>query len=106
MSVAKINKADFKKDVLDNEGVVFVDFYADLCAPSKITSPIIDQLAEELRNVKFLKVNVDENPELATQFSIFSIPTFIIFNKGKPASQIVGARGKESFVEELKKITG
>lgn len=105
MSVAHITQENFQKDVLDSKGVVFVDFYADWCGPCKVTEPIVEELAKEQPEVKFLKVDVDANPQLATQYSIFSIPTFMIFKDGKMAAQLVGARGKEGFVEELKKVT-
>lgn len=106
MAVVLVNKTDFKKEVLDNKGLVFVDFYADWCAPCKVTGPIIDQLSEEMKNIKFVKVNVDENADLAATYSIFSIPTFMIFNDGRVAHQFVGAMGKESFLSEIKKATG
>ncbi len=104
MGVLKISKDDFQKEVLEDKGVVFVDFYADWCGPCKMTGPIIDELANELPNVKFIKVNVDENSDLASQYSIFSIPTFLIFKQGKVVHQMVGAMGKEAFLEEIKKF--
>jgi thioredoxin 1 len=105
MAVTTLNKDNFQKDVLDYKGIVFVDFYADWCEPCKVTSPIIEELADEYKNVKFMKVDVDSNPDLSSQYSVFSIPTFMIFKNGKLVSQLVGARGKENFVEELKKAT-
>ena len=106
MAVTLINKDTFQKEVLDDKGTVFIDFYADWCAPCRVTSPIIDELSNEITNTKFLKVDVDKNPELAQQYSIFSIPTFMIFKEGKPASQFVGAMGKEGFITEIKKVVG
>ncbi|OGK24069.1 thioredoxin [Candidatus Roizmanbacteria bacterium RIFCSPHIGHO2_02_FULL_38_11] len=105
MAVALINKDTFQKEVLEDKGVVFIDFYADWCAPCRVTSPIIDELSNEITNIKFLKVDVDKNPELAQQYSIFSIPTFMILKEGKVASQFVGAMGKEGFLNEIKKVT-
>jgi len=81
-------------------------FLSHNCAPCKVTFPIIDELSNEKTDTKFLKVDVDKNPELAQQYSIFSIPTFMIFKDGKPASQFVGAMGKEGFLNEIKKVTG
>ena len=80
-----------------------VDFYADWCGPCKLTSPIIEELSEEHKDVSFVKVNVDNNQELASQYSVFSIPTFIVFKDGKLATQFVGAMGKEGFEEQLNK---
>lgn len=98
-----INKDNFNQEILDHKGVVFVDFYAEWCGPCKTTGPIIEEIAKETPNIKFVKVNVDENTELASQYSVFSIPTFIIFKNGQPAHQFVGAMSKETFLEEIKK---
>jgi len=106
MTVAQVNKDSFKTDVLDQKGVVFVDFFAEWCGPCKMTGPIIDQLAEEIKNVKFVKVNVDENPELTSQYQVFSIPTFVIFKDGKIVSQFVGVHGKDGFLQEINKAVG
>jgi len=99
----KINADQFQNEVLNQKGLVFVDFYADWCGPCKITSPIVEELANEVKEVKFVKVNVDENPDLASQYNIFSIPTFLIFKDGKVIHQFVGARGKEGFLSEIEK---
>lgn len=103
MATMKINKDQFKQEVLDNKGVVFVDFYAEWCSPCKMTEPIIHELSNEMKNVKFVQVNVDDNPELASQYSVFSIPTFVVFKNGQTLSQFVGAMGKEAFVAEINK---
>jgi thioredoxin 1 len=99
----KINADQFQNEVLNQKGLVFVDFYADWCGPCKMTSSIIEELANEIKEVKFVKVNVDENPDLASQYNIFSIPTFLIFKDGKVIHQFVGARGKEGFLSEIDK---
>lgn len=104
MAVIKIGKNEFKKEVLDYQGKVLVDFYADWCGPCKMTSPIIDELAIEMNEIKFVKINVDENPELASEYSVFSIPTFLIFENGKVVSQFFGARGKDGFLSEINKV--
>ncbi len=103
MATIQISKDQFKKEVLEHKGVVFVDFYADWCGPCKMTEPIIHGISEEMKDIKFVKVNVDENPDLASEYSVFSIPTFVIFKNGKTISQFVGAMGKEGFIEEIKK---
>lgn len=107
MAVVNINKDNFQKEVLDDGGIVFVDFYAKWCGPCKMVGPIIDELSENKEykdKVKFVKVNVDSNQELASQYNIFSIPTLIIFKQGKPAHQFAGAMGKEGFMEEIRKV--
>ena len=106
MAVISINQNDFQKEVLEDKGIVFIDFYAIWCGPCRVTSPLIDELSNEYKNIKFLKVDVDKNPELAQQYSIFSIPTFMIFKGGQAAAQFVGAMGKEGFLNEIKKVTG
>src|SRR4030042_4288462 len=98
-----VTQDNFKSEVLDDKGRVFVDFYADWCGPCKLTGPIIEELANEMMNIKFVKVNVDKNPDLVSKYSIFSIPTFFIFKEGKAISQFVGALSKENFIEEIKK---
>jgi thioredoxin 1 len=102
--VTHLKKENFQKEVIEEKGLVFVDFYADWCGPCQMTAPIINELAEEVKEVKFVKVNVDENPDLASQYQIFSIPTFIIFKDGQPIHQFVGAMGKEGFLNEIKKF--
>lgn len=102
--VVNIDQDKFAKEVLEYQGVVLVDFYADWCGPCRMMAPIFDELSQEVKEVKFVKVNVDNNPDLASQYSVFSIPTFVFFKNGKMVSQIVGGKSKESFLEEIKKI--
>jgi len=104
MAVISSSQDTFQKDVLDEKGVVFVDFYADWCGPCKMTAPIIDELSENMKEIKFVKINVDENQQLAGQHSVFSIPTFMIFKGGEMKNQFVGAHSKESFEDEIKKV--
>lgn len=104
MQVPHITQDDFTKEVLQYKGVVFVDFYADWCGPCKMTEPIIENLAESDKykdKVKFVKVDVDTNQNLAGQYSIFSIPTFITFKDGQPVGQFAGARDRGGFESEL-----
>lgn len=104
MAVINASQDNFQTEVVDYKGIVFVDFFAQWCGPCKITGPIIDQLAKEIKSIKFVKIDVDKNPDMATQYSIFSIPTFLILKEGKIVSQLVGAHSKEGFEQELKKI--
>lgn len=101
MSVSHVNKQDFQKSVIEHKGVVLVDFYADWCGPCKFVAPIIDELAKEMTNVSFVKVNVDENQDLAGEYSVFSIPTFLVFKDGKVVDQFVGAQSKDQFKNKL-----
>lgn len=99
-----VTKDTFQSEVLGQKGIVMVDFYADWCGPCRMTSPILEALSQEMKDVKFVKINVDGNPDLAAQYSVFSIPTFLIVKDGKVVSQFSGAMGKEGFVEEISKV--
>jgi len=103
MGAQHITSDSFQKEVVDHKGLVLVDFYADWCGPCKMTAPIIDELSNEVKDVKFVKINVDENPQLATSHQVFSIPTFIMYRDGKVVSQFVGAQPKEGFLSEMEK---
>ena len=106
MAVLKGTTETFEEEVLKSDKPVFVDFYADWCGPCKMTAPIIDELSEDekYKNITFVKVDVDANQELAGKYSVFSIPTFISFNKGEVVSQFSGARDKAGFESELEKL--
>ena len=95
---------NFDSTVLQASGLVLVDFWASWCGPCKMTGPIIEQLAEEVKNVKFAKVDVDQNQELSSQYQIFSIPTFLVFKDGQVVNQFVGAVSKEGFLSEINKV--
>ena len=104
MAVIQVTKDNFKQEVLDYKGKVLVDFYADWCGPCKMTSPIIDELSGEVKDIKFVKIDVDQNQDVASAYSVFSIPNFVIFKDGQLANQFVGAMGKEGFLAEIKKV--
>jgi len=103
MAVLQTAQTTFKQDVLDKKGIMFVDFFAEWCGPCKLTGPIIDQLSETHKDMLFFKVNVDENGDLASQYSIFSIPTFVIFKDGQIVSQFSGAMGKKDLKRKYEK---
>ncbi|MEK7597130.1 MAG: thioredoxin [Patescibacteria group bacterium] len=105
MAVLHLDKNNFETEVLKNKGIVLVDFFATWCGPCKMTGPIIDELAEEVKNVKFVKVDVDQNQELSSQYQVFSIPTFLVFKDGQVVNQFVGAQSKEGFLVEINKAT-
>ena len=100
----EVNTDNFKNEILDSNEPVLVDFWADWCMPCKMMSPVIDELSEEYKGkVKFAKVNVDDNPELATDLQILSIPALIFFKNGKELARITGANSKEHIKDEIEK---
>ena len=88
----------FEQEVLNSANPVFVDFWAEWCGPCRAVSPIVEELSSEYGGkVDFVKINVDQNGELAQKYNVFSIPTLAIFKNGQVVSQKVGASTKESF---------
>ena len=101
MAVITITKENFGQEVLQSEKPVLLDFWASWCGPCRMLSPIVDEVAEERGDVKVGKVNVDEQPELAGEFGVMSIPTLLVFEQGKLVRQAVGARPKASVLDLL-----
>ena len=101
MSVTNINKNNFRNEVLNSEKPVLLDFWASWCGPCRMVSPIVDEIAAERGDIKVGKVNVDEQPELAAQFGVMSIPTLVVIKGGKVVNQMVGARPKSQILAML-----
>jgi len=100
--VPELSRKEFENST--KKGIVLVDFFADWCMPCIMMAPVIDELSEKFRGkIRFAKVNVDENHELAQKFSVVSIPNFVLFKDGKVAEQFMGARSLEDFSEKLEK---
>ena len=97
MSVIKINKENFVSEVLNSNKPVLLDFYADWCGPCRMVGPIVSEIANERSDVKVGKINVDEQPELAAQFQVMSIPMLAVIKNGKLENQVVGYRSKEQI---------
>ncbi len=99
-----ITSDQWKEEISKSEIPVFVDFWAPWCAPCRIIGPIVEELASEYSSrMKFVKVNVDENADLASEHNIFSIPTLAIFDKGKMISQQIGASPKAALKNMIEK---
>ena len=101
MSVQTITRENFDELVLHAGKPVLVDFWAPWCGPCRMVSPLVDEIAEERDDIIVGKVNVDEQPELAMQFGVMSIPTLLVFKNGELAQQAVGARPKEELLALL-----
>ena len=102
MAELEITAANFENEVLHSDKPVLLDFYAAWCGPYKMLSPILHELAEEKSGtLKVGKVNVDEQPELAAEFGVMSIPTLLVFEQGKLVRQAVGARPKAGVLDLL-----
>lgn len=102
MSVTVITKENFEAEVKNSSIPVLVDFWAPWCGPCRMLSPVVDKLADELTDVKVCKVNVDEQPELASAFSVMSIPTLAVIKNGKTAATSVGVISREKILDMLK----
>lgn len=102
MEILKVSSAEFKKEVLESEIPVLVDFYADWCGPCKMMSPIIEEIAENLNGkVKIAKINVDEEADLAIEYEVSSIPTFLLIKNGQVVTNIIGMRDKKDLEEKI-----
>ncbi|CAM1630098.1 thioredoxin [Bartonella sp. B10834G6] len=103
MSTVKVDTSNFENDVLKSAEPVVVDFWAEWCGPCKMIAPSLEEIATELQGkVKVAKINIDENPELATQFGVRSIPTLLLFNNGEIVSNMVGAAPKSRLSDWIK----
>ena len=102
MSVLKVTKDNFENEVLKSDKKVLVDFNATWCGPCKMMGPIIEELSEENKDVKFVSIDVDEEEELSTEYGIYTIPCLVLFEEGKEVNRSVGFIPKE----ELESIIG
>ncbi|UCC92022.1 MAG: thioredoxin [Candidatus Aenigmatarchaeota archaeon] len=102
-TIKNLSDEEFK-DFVEKSELALIDFYADWCGPCKIMKPMIDELSKEIEGVEFGKINVDQNQENAVELGIMSIPTLLIFSKGKLVDRLTGAVPKETIRERLGKF--
>jgi thioredoxin 1 len=103
-NVFEVGDSDFKKQVLESDQPVLVDFWATWCAPCRAIAPSVDALASQFKGkVKFAKVNVDDNQDTAQEYGVRSIPTLLVFKGGKVVGQLVGAAGKDVIEKTITK---
>jgi len=105
MGTINVSDTSFESEVISSEQPVLVDFWAEWCAPCKMIAPIVEELSNEYQGqVKFTKVDVDENPEVAQKYGVRGIPTLLIFNDGAPVDQLVGALPKKTIKDKLENL--
>lgn len=101
MSAININKINFHNEVMNSDKPVLLDFWASWCGPCRMVAPVVEEIARERSDIKVGKVNVDEQPELASQFGVMSIPTLVVMKNGKVVNRAAGARPKSGILGML-----
>lgn len=101
MAALHLTAENFRKEVLEYEGTAMVDFWASWCGPCQMVGPVIEEIAEERKDIKVCKVNVDEQPDIAGKYNVMSIPTIMVFKNGEQAAVSVGAKPKADLLALL-----
>jgi len=101
MSVMHVTKENFRQEVLESSKPVLVDFFASWCGPCKMLAPVLDEIAAERPDIKVVKINVDEEQELASQYRVISIPSVFVIRDGQVVAQSLGAKPKHQLLAML-----
>ena len=100
--IIQVNSENFQTEVLNSEKTVLIDFYADWCGPCKMLSPVVEQFASENENIKVVKINVDDEQDLAIEYGVMSIPTLVVIRDGQEVNRSVGLVSKDDILNLVK----
>lgn len=100
----EVTKEEFDRIISNGHTLVVVDFFADWCMPCLMMAPVIEELAEDMKEIKFMKIDIDDNPELSQRYEIRSIPTLIFFKDGKIVDKVIGGMDEDTLKEKIESL--